>query len=169
MKADSVSCTCVCSGAAVLWWKLFSLFQRFWHGFSCKVLTTALSAVEHLSVMLLLQTDEPGFSWKRVTTTAGIAGCNRFQAYTGWQYPDCIKGKRLLLKSFGVFFIDNRLSSLDHFAEKPIPRNLKSKATSDPDKQIQGELLCFPEDLVRYYRKSGFCSFLVKCTLQVIF
>lgn len=51
-------------------------FQRFWHGVSCKVLTTALSALEHLSIMFLLQTDAPGFSWKRAT--AGIAGCNRF-------------------------------------------------------------------------------------------
>lgn len=44
--------------------------------------------------------------------------------------------------------VDNGLSSLDHFVEKPVPRKLKSKTTSDPSRQIQGELLCFPEDLV---------------------
>lgn len=46
------------------------------------------------------------------------------------------------------FFIDNRLSPLDHFVEKPIPRKLKIKTTSAPNKQIQGELQYFSEDLV---------------------
>lgn len=73
-------------------------FQRFWHGISCKVLTTALSAVEHLSIMLLPQTDEPGFSWKRVQLLLALQAATSFQAYTGWQRPDYIRGKRLPLK-----------------------------------------------------------------------
>lgn len=53
----------------------------------------------------------------------------------------------------GFSFIDNRLSSLHHFVEKPILGKLKSKTTSDPNKQIQ----VFPRGFGQHYRKSGFC------------
>lgn len=58
--------------------------HRFWHGISCKVLTTASSAVKHLSIMLLLQTDEPGFSWKRVQLLLVLQAATGSQAYIGW-------------------------------------------------------------------------------------
>lgn len=59
-------------------------FQKFWYGISCKVLITALSAAEHLSVMRLLQTDEPGFSWKPVPLLLALQAATGFQAYTDW-------------------------------------------------------------------------------------
>lgn len=74
MKADSVVPVSAVELLSYGGSSFLTSFQRFWHGISCTVLTAALSAVEHLSIMLLLQRDELEVS----TSTAGIAGCNSF-------------------------------------------------------------------------------------------
>lgn len=79
MKADPVSCTCVCSGAAVLWRKLFSyLIPKFlawcllWSPCYCFVSCQApfyYAFTTNRCTWIFLEAS---------TTTAVIAGCNRF-------------------------------------------------------------------------------------------
>lgn len=64
MKADSVVPVSAVELLSYGGSRFLTSFQMFWHGISFTVLTAALSAVEHLSIMLLLQRDEPRFSWK---------------------------------------------------------------------------------------------------------
>lgn len=65
-------------------------------------------------------------------------------------------------RSFSLF-VDKLLSSLNHFVEKPVfsPRKSKSKTPGDPNEQIQGELLCFPKDLVSIVGSLAFVHSLV--------
>lgn len=64
--------------------------------------------------------------------------------------------------SFSLF-VDTWWSSLDYFVKKPVfsPRKFNSKIHTDPNKQIQGELLCFPEDLAGTAESPAFVHSLV--------